>query len=122
LADSCAFGVRLETSRESAGYIVFATDGQASVDLGEWSTEPGARRSVERARRALYGASSSSGSSKAQRDVEQVERTWQANVAEARKTLDAYYQSRTWKISKYVIVGLLVSYSIGMLIHFYFTG
>jgi len=122
LADACAFGVRLETGSESSRYIVFAMDGQASVDLGEWSTERGARRSIERACQALYGASSRSGSSKAQRDVEQVERAWQANVAEARKTLDAYYQSPTWRIAKYVMVCLIVSSSIGMLIYLYFTG
>jgi hypothetical protein len=122
LAGACAFGVRLQTGSRSSRYIVFVTDGEASEDVGEWSTERGARRGIERLSETLYGTTVRSGSETAQRVVVQIEAAWKATVAKAQKAVDAYYQSPGWRIGKYLIVGLIVSYSIGMMLYQYFAG
>jgi hypothetical protein len=121
-AVSCAFGVRLQTGSRSSSYIVFVTDGEASADVGMWSTERGARGGIERLSVALYGTAQQSGSVKAQRVIAQVEGPWKATVAQAQKAVDAYYQSPAWRRGKYLIIGLIVTYSLGMLAYQFFTG
>jgi len=122
LAAPCAFGIRLQTGSRSSHYIVFVTDGEASADVGEWSTERGARRGIEKLSETLYGTATHGGSDAAQRVVVQTESAWKTTVARAQQTVDAYYQSPGWKIGKYLIIGLIVSYSIGMLLYQYFSG
>ena len=121
-AEACAFGVRLQSGSRSSRFIVFATDGQASADVGDWGTERGARRGIERLSEALYGDVPRRGSERAEREVEQVERTWKATLSVAQKTVDSYYQSPAWRRGKYTIVGLIVAYAIGMLLYQYFSG
>ncbi len=122
LAAACAFGIRLHTGSRSSHYIVFVTDGQASADVGEWSTERGARRGVEKLSETLYGTAAQSGSAAAQRQIAQIEGAWKATVAKAQESVDAYYRSPGWRWGKYLIIGLVVTYSIGMLLYQYFSG
>lgn len=122
LAASCAFGVRLQTGSRSSRYIVFVTDGQASEDVGEWSTERGARRGIEKLSETLYGTTTHGGSETAQRMVVQIESDWKATVAQAQQTVDAYYQSPAWRRGKYLIIALIVTYSIGMAAYQFLSG
>jgi hypothetical protein len=119
-ADACAFGVRLNAGARSSRYVVFATDGRQSVDIGEWQTERGARGGVTRLSRAL-GIEVPRAPSAATREVERVERTWQASLGEAQQKIDAYYKSPGWRRGKYILVGLVLAYSIGMLLYLHFT-
>ena len=121
-AEACTFGVRLQAGARSSRYVVFGTDAQASVDLGEWQTERGARRGIQRLQQALYGDAPRSPSTRAEREVEQVERAWQATMAEAQKSVDAYYQSPAWRRGKYLVIGLVVTYVVGMMLYQYFSG
>jgi hypothetical protein len=121
-SDACAFGVRLQSGSRSVRYIVFATDGQTSIEVGNFATERGARRSIGRLSETLYGDVPRRGSDRAQREIEQVERTWKANRTEAQNTIDAYYKSPGWRAGKYIVIGVVVAYSIGMSLYLYFSG
>lgn len=121
-AQGVALGVRLQAGARSSRFVVFATDGQASVDIGEWQTQRGARGGVERLTRALYGNDPRTPNARAAREVEGVERQWQASLGEAQKKIDDYYKSPGWRRSKYIVVGVLVAYVIGMMLYQYFSG
>jgi hypothetical protein len=121
-AQGVAFGVRLQAGSRSSRYVVFASDGQQRVDIGEWQTQRGARGGVERLSRALYGNDPRTPNARAVREVEGVEREWQATLSEAQSKVDEYYKSPGWRRSKFIVLGVLVAYVIGMMLYQYFTG
>jgi hypothetical protein len=127
---ACAFGVRLTTGR-SPSYVVFVTDGSASEDIGEWSRERGARSAVAHLETvfappeaSLVGgpAKQSRRRERARRQVAAIENEWKSAVAVGERAVRDYYQSRTWRFTKYAIAGGLVLYVLGASLYFYLTG
>ena len=127
---ACAFGVRLKTGR-APSYVVFVTDGVASEDIGEWARERAARSAVARLE-TLFGplepslvggpAKPNRRRERAKRQVARLENEWKSEVASAEKVIADYYQSRTWRFTKYAIAGGLVLYVLGASLYFYLTG
>jgi hypothetical protein len=101
--------------------VLFATDGEASTDLGSWGSERAAERARQRVGSALFEPSHEA-CSRATREVAGVEREWRAQHEKAQAVIDAYYQSPTWKRMPYVIGIGLALYVAGMLLYQYFTG
>lgn len=127
---ACAFGVRLKPGRSPA-YVVFVTDSVASEDIGEWSRERAARSAVAHletlfapAEPSLVGGPTKPNRrrERARRQVAQLENEWKSQVAAAEKVIADYYQSRTWRFTKYAIVGGLLIYVLGASLYFYLTG
>lgn len=120
---AAAFGVRLQSGGRSSRWIVFVTDGQSSDELGDWFSEQGARRAITRLERALLPPADPHHRplARAKRQVAAIEREWQAPLAEAQKTVQAYYDSPAWRRAKYGVVGLVIAYSIGMMIYLALT-
>jgi hypothetical protein len=108
-----AFGVRLQTGWRSSRYIVVATDGSISDDVAEFVSEGNARRAIARFEAALETTSGR----RAAAVVRSIEKPWKAHVAEGQKIIDAYYASPAWRRAKYVVIGLVVVYSLAMLIY-----
>jgi hypothetical protein len=121
-ASGAAFGVRLRPSSRASRYVIFATDGQASIDLAELGTLRGARAGIERLSRALYGGHLHIPNARAAQEVETVEREWQASAGEAQQQIDEYYRSPAWRRAKLIVIGVVLAYSIGMILYGYFTG
>jgi hypothetical protein len=127
--DACAFGVRLRPGRSPA-YVVFVTDSVSSEDIGEWGNERGARAAISRlqAHLAARKPSVSGGApqpnprrKRAEREVAEVERQWKRSIAAAEKTVADYYQSRTWRITRNVLVGGVLLYALGASLYFFLT-
>jgi hypothetical protein len=110
---STAFGVRLQTSFRSSRYIVLITDGSVSDDVTECLSEGRARRAIAR----LEAALGTEPGRRAAAFVRSIEKPWQANVAEGQKIIDAYYASPAWRRAKYGVLGLVVIYSLAMLLY-----
>jgi hypothetical protein len=119
-ASGCALGIRCESGSRSVKYVVFASDGRGRLDLGTWSSERGAARGRERLAAALL-APSHRESSQAERDVARTENEWRAQQRQVKATIDAYYQSSTWKRLPYVIGIGLTLYVVGVAIYHYVT-
>ncbi len=111
--------------------MVFVTDGVASEDIGEWSRERAARSAVARLETLLGPVEPSlvGGPAKpnrrrerARRQVARLEKEWKSEVAAAEKVIADYYQSRTWRFTKYAIAGGLLLYVLGTSLYFYLTG
>lgn len=119
-ASGCALGIRCESGSRSVKYVVFASDGRGRLDLGTWSREGGAARGRERLASSLFELSHRE-SAQAERDVARIENEWRAQQRQAKATIDAYYQSSSWKRLPYVIgIGLTI-YVIGVAIYQYLT-
>ena len=108
-----AFGVRLQTSWRSARYIVVSTDGFVSDEVAEFVSEGNARRAIAR----LEAALETTPGRRAAAFVRAIEKPWQANVAEGQKIIDAYYTSPAWRRVKYGVIGLVIVYSLAMLLY-----
>ena len=118
-ASQCALGIRCESGSRSVKYVVFASDGSGLMDLGTWGSERGAERGRKRFTAALLEPSHRP-SPQAERDVSQIEDEWRTHQQQAKATIDAYYQSSTWKRMPYVIgIGLAV-YVLGVALYQYF--
>lgn len=110
---STAFGVRLQTGWRSARYIVLITDGSVSDDVAEFLGEGAARRAIAR----LEAALGTEPGRRAAALVRAIEKPWKADVAEGQKIIDAYYASPAWRRAKYGVIGLVVVYSLAMLLY-----
>lgn len=108
-----AFGVRLQTSWRSARYIVVSTDGFVSDEVAEFVSEGNARRAIAR----LEASLETTPGRRAAAFVRAIEKPWQANVAEGQKIIDAYYTSPAWRRVKYGVIGLVIVYSLAMLLY-----
>ena len=108
-----AFAVRLQTSWRSARYIVVATDGSVSDEVAEFMSEGNARRAIARLEASLATTSGR----RAAAIVRSIEKPWKANVAEGQKIIDAYYASPSWRRAKYGVIGLVILYSLAMLLY-----
>jgi hypothetical protein len=126
---ACAFGVRLKTGRSPA-YVVFVTDSVASEEIGEWSRERAARAAVARLETTFAFEPKFVGGparpnrrlERARRHVAELEREWKSQVDVAEKAVADYYQSKTWRFTKYAIVAGLVLYVAAMSLYFYLNG
>jgi hypothetical protein len=112
-ASRVALGVRLRSGSRSARFTVFISDGRGRADVADFGSEAASRRAVERLRSALLEPTHVPAAS-AVREVEAVEREWQAQLAQTMQVVNAYYQSPTWRRAKYAVIAVLVLYVVGM--------
>jgi len=98
-----AFGVRAEAGAKSIAYVVFVTDGFRHVDLAFYASDSSARRAVRRLTAALLDGAPSP-TSPGSREVERVEAQFRASSEAAERIVAEYYESRTWKRARLLIL------------------
>ncbi len=120
--ERCALGVRLQAGGRSSHYVVFVTDGENRADLGQYATERGAERGVERLTSALMGGNVHAPGGKARSEVAATEAEWHGDVARTEQVLAEYYRSPRFRRTPYVVAGVVVLYVLGMAIFAYLSG
>ncbi len=108
----CAFGVEVRYGHRSGPtYVVYATDGEARMDISDHFGVRGADRVAGRMKAFL---DESSRREPAQMRVDRERAAWEAAQASARAQVEAYYRSKGWRRMGWFILAGLVLYLAAM--------